>query len=405
MKILFLLTQDLESPSGFGRYFPLAKELVNLGHQVWISATHSDFKSIKETKFIKSGVHIHYVGPMHVLKKGSAKIHFSPGQLIFNASKSTWGLSIDAITAQADIVHICKPHPMNSIAGILTKLKKGQLYLDVDDYEMGYLDFRSNWQRKIVSYFEEIIPLQVDYLTVNSIFMMNRLVNKGLSSEKILYLPNGIDLERISAPQPEKLRNLKLRYDLEGKQVVSYIGSMNRVSHPVDLLLEAFAILLHHQPNTILLLVGGGDDYERLQQLPGKFGISQNVIFCGRISQAEVLSFYYISDLTVDMVADTDVGKARVPLKLFESLACGIPFVTADVGDRSMLLGSPPAGILTQPGDPVDLANGMNRLLSDSDLANKLVILGKKNVQQFSWKILAKKMESFYRQNLARAVS
>ena len=31
MRIIFLLTQDLESPSGLGRYWPLAKELARLG--------------------------------------------------------------------------------------------------------------------------------------------------------------------------------------------------------------------------------------------------------------------------------------------------------------------------------------------------------------------------------------
>jgi len=34
MRILFLLTQDLESPSGLGRYLPLAKELGKLGNTV-----------------------------------------------------------------------------------------------------------------------------------------------------------------------------------------------------------------------------------------------------------------------------------------------------------------------------------------------------------------------------------
>ena len=47
MRIHFLLTQDLESPSGLGRYFPMARELVRLGHQVTISALHSDYANLK----------------------------------------------------------------------------------------------------------------------------------------------------------------------------------------------------------------------------------------------------------------------------------------------------------------------------------------------------------------------
>jgi hypothetical protein len=45
-KITFLLTQDLESPSGLGRYWPMARYLAALGHQVKIGALHSNFNSL-----------------------------------------------------------------------------------------------------------------------------------------------------------------------------------------------------------------------------------------------------------------------------------------------------------------------------------------------------------------------
>lgn len=73
MKILFLLTQDLESPSGLGRYWPLARELAVLGHQICILALHADFDNLKTKKLVKDNVAIHYVGQMHVKKRNSNK--------------------------------------------------------------------------------------------------------------------------------------------------------------------------------------------------------------------------------------------------------------------------------------------------------------------------------------------
>jgi glycosyltransferase involved in cell wall biosynthesis len=392
MKILFLLTQDLESPSGFGRYYPLARELVTLGHQVFISATHSNFQTLQHKRFTKSGVHIHYVGPMHVLKKGNKKYYYSSGQLLIKSLQSTWGLSMDAMYSDVDIVHLGKPHPMNSIPGLLTKIKKNSLYLDVDDYELGYLDFRSPWQRKIVSFFEETIPKKVDFLTVNNMFMMNRLIVNGVPQEKILYLSTGIDLQRFSPPEQSKLQDLINQNKLHDKKVISYIGSMSRANHPVAFLLESFSLLVERNPDSVLLLVGGGDDFDRLQTISSELGIAQNVRFCGRIPPEESVNYYYISHLSVDPVLDTEGGKARVPLKLLESLACGIPFITADVGDRSLLLGDPPAGILTKPG-------GMEQILRDPELAKKLASYGRKQAQLYSWNYLAKKLEAFYLAN------
>ena len=40
MKIAFMLTQSLDSPSGLGRYGPLARELARMGHAVEVFALH-----------------------------------------------------------------------------------------------------------------------------------------------------------------------------------------------------------------------------------------------------------------------------------------------------------------------------------------------------------------------------
>ena len=46
MRILFILTQDLDSPSGLGRYRPMAEVLIQSGHQVRILALHPDFQNL-----------------------------------------------------------------------------------------------------------------------------------------------------------------------------------------------------------------------------------------------------------------------------------------------------------------------------------------------------------------------
>lgn len=55
-KILFLLTQDLASPSGLGRYFPIAKYLVEQGYQAEIGALHSDYENLSVRDVVVEGV-------------------------------------------------------------------------------------------------------------------------------------------------------------------------------------------------------------------------------------------------------------------------------------------------------------------------------------------------------------
>jgi hypothetical protein len=70
VRILFLLTQDLDSPSGQGRYLPLAQGLARLGHAVHIAALHADFASLTTTSAEEGGVQVEYVAPIVQMAKG-----------------------------------------------------------------------------------------------------------------------------------------------------------------------------------------------------------------------------------------------------------------------------------------------------------------------------------------------
>ena len=127
MRILFLLTQDLESPYGIGRCLPLARELVRLGHQIRIAALHSDFDSLESRQQTVDGLEIHYVAPMHVLKMGNLKSYYRPHQLIGVTLRATLALSWAALRYPTDIIFVGKPHPMNGIAGLLAKVLRQKL--------------------------------------------------------------------------------------------------------------------------------------------------------------------------------------------------------------------------------------------------------------------------------------
>ena len=75
-EILFLLTQDLESPSGLGRYRPMAKELAKRGFRVRILALHPDYENLEQKAQMVDGVELHYVSQMHVKKQGSKTSYF-----------------------------------------------------------------------------------------------------------------------------------------------------------------------------------------------------------------------------------------------------------------------------------------------------------------------------------------
>lgn len=397
MRILFLLTQDLESPSGLGRYLPLAKELGKLGHTVNIAALHSNYDSLDQTHFEIDGVQVDYVAPMHVKKSSDQKNFYSNPELLAVASRATWELSRSALNTQADIIHIAKPHPMNSMVGLLTQsLRNCTLYLDCDDYEAGSGNFQNKWQQKVVTFFEKQVPKRVKLVTTNTMFMKENLIQWGVLPERIVYLPNGVDRERFSPPAPAEVEILRKKLGLEKKKVIAYIGTLSLVSHPVDLLIETFRIVKQTVPESALLLVGGGEDIEKLKRQASEIGISHDIHFCGRVSPDTIPQYYALADVSVDPVYDNPAARGRSPLKLFESWACGVPFVTADVGDRRQLMDEPQAGLLSKPGDPDSLAVEIIRVLDSQELSTSLKQCGLERIKIYYWDVLVKRVEKVY---------
>lgn len=396
LKIAFLLTQDLSSPSGLGRYLPWAKELARLGHEVRIIALHPDYANLPENNSFVSGVFVEYVGQMHVKKRDSKKTYFSPPELIWVVLKATYKLFRATLAKPVEVLLVGKPHPMNSLAALLVKAiyRKVRLIVDCDDNEASSNRFTNQLQRRIVAWFERRVPNKAQIVTSNTYFTLNRLESLGVSRKKLLYVPNGIDEERFGPVDPKNVEELRFRLGLQGKMVISYIGSMSLPSHSIDILLNAFVYIEDQIPNAVLMLVGGGEDLDTLKTLAREWSIEDRVLFVGRVPPDDVPYYYAVSSVSVDPVYDNDAARGRCPLKIFESWACGVPIVTSDVGDRKLLIEKSKLGLLVEPGDSKALSIGIIDLLNSTKMHGSRLAFEASAIHDYSWSNLLSKFNS-----------
>lgn len=383
MKIAFVLTQSLDSPSGLGRYGPIARELVKLGHQVEIIALHYAWHQLPEKKFVEAGVRVNYVGQMHVMKEGSRKLYFSPIRLIQISFAAIIKLTSAIFQSDADIIHLGKPQPFNVLSARIAR-KKRKLYCDCDDYEAETNNFSNSWQKKIVRYFEDSIIHDMSGLTVNTEFTRRRYIQLGFPAERIQYVPNGIERSRFAGQC--NVKQLRKKWGIiPDMPVIMYVGTLGLLSHPVDLLLNAFQTVIQRLPETRLLLVGGGEDYDELQQLADHLNVAKQTIFTGRIHPDEIPKYLSFATVSVDPVYDNLIARARSPLKILESLAVGVPVVTSDVGDRCTLLANGSCGILVKAGDSQALANGLIDILQNKKARENMVSAALAFRNQWYW--------------------
>jgi len=392
LNITFFVNQSLECPAG-SRYFPIAKNLVKLGNKVNIIALHPNYSSLKQKYIVKDGVNIYYAGQMHVLKMGDKKIYLNKIQLLKVIFLSTLNMFLKGLKLRSDVIYVFKPQPINGSAAFLTKLfKRNKFFVDCDDYEANSNKFSSKIEKLAFVLFEDYLPRFADLVTIHNSFLINRYKKLGINEKKILYLPNGVETKFFRNINKNQILKIKNKFNLKNKKIILYFGSLSLKSgHAIDLLLKSFPMVKKKIKNSLLLLVGGGEDFTTLMDYVNKKKIN-SIIFAGRVDKNEIPNYLKIADLTVDPVYDDLSNKARFPLKILESMASGIPVVTSDVGDRKIIIKNRETGLLVKAGNIDELAHGIIKILSNKELSNYISRNSKILINKYDWKKIVTKL-------------
>jgi glycosyltransferase involved in cell wall biosynthesis len=159
-----------------------------------------------------------------------------------------------------------------------------------------------------------------------------------------------VDLDRF---QPRE-RDLVLvsRYGLRSAIVMLTVGRLATGERykGVDEVIDVMPRLLRQLPDLRYLIVGDGSDRARLEAKARAHGLSDYVIFAGRIAEAEKVAHYNLADVYVMPSYGEGFGIA-----LIEAAACGIPVVGSSVdGSREALLDGQ-LGRMVDPSNPDEL--------------------------------------------------
>jgi glycosyltransferase involved in cell wall biosynthesis len=143
----------------------------------------------------------------------------------------------------------------------------------------------------------------------------HRLVKWGVPNRKIITIPNGLEFDDL-AFDPDKREQARQALGIPADAFV--LGVMGRLdaAKRIDLAIEAAAPVLGDSCK--MLVVGKGDDYERLAATAASAGVADHVIFAGY--QADGVAMLSALDLYVSTSAQETFG-----LSTLEALANGMP--------------------------------------------------------------------------------
>lgn len=120
-------------------------------------------------------------------------------------------------------------------------------------------------------------------------------------------------------------------------------------------------------------IVGHGPLKDTLQASIERHGLQDRVALLGALDQHQILELYQSSDLfTLPCVVSATGDQDGIPVSLMEAMACQLPVVTTAVAGIPELVQHEQSGLLVRQADPSELADALERLITDPSLRRKL---------------------------------
>lgn len=254
----------------------------------------------------------------------------------------------------------------------------------VEGYDVGRLRksvyrLADRWSSKYVTRF----------IAVSGAIKKKLIEERGITADRITVVHNGVEFDKYDPglyEPADSRRSLGIPND---RKVVGTVGRLV-FQKGYRYLLEAAQKVLSKDEQVIFVIVGSGEEEERLKSLAQSLGISEACAFVGpRFDIANVMSAFEIFVLSSVLEG--------LPRTVIEAMAMARPIVATDIDGVREELRHEETGILVPPADSGSLAEAILMLLADREKAMRLGQAARRDAEQrFDIRLTLSKIETLY---------
>ncbi|WP_053075685.1 glycosyltransferase family 4 protein [Lysinibacillus sp. LK3] len=337
MKI-WILNHYAISPkfAGGTRHFDFAKELVNKGHEVTIFASSFNHFSRTETINYKSNSYF------KVVKEQGVNFVWIKTPTYFNSIKRiinifSFSIKLNSClknflaTEKPDLIIGSSVHPLTPLVGLrIAKLNSIPFYFEERDlWPQTFIDFKKMTKRNFLYRILLAIEKKLYRESDKIIFLFENAYRYaeqfGVKKDKVIYLPNGFDSNRVENQEyNEKLKKLLDQY--LDKKLCVYVGSIgiaNDVEKLVILAEEMKSDKEYH-----FLFFGDGPLKKQLIKVVKDKNI-QNISFFNPIPKNEILYILKHAHCGLLSIKNSPLYNWGMSMnKIYDYLSVGLPIIT-----------------------------------------------------------------------------
>ena len=245
--------------------------------------------------------------------------------------------------------------------------------------------------KPLVKWSEKYVFRKASFVSTHNEALRQYCIGLGAVPDKSSVIYPGIDTSRFFPAPPRQ--DLQTKFGIQPTdKVILFMGTIFRFSGLVELLTE-LAPALRLDKSTKFLILGDGEDFNRLHQLAITLGLQSQVIMPGRIEYDLLADYLRLGHVALLPFKQELVTHGALPGKVLQYLACGLPTIATPLdGLQSMI---PPNRGILYANDSQEMANMAIDLVSKPQVKKVLSELGiKLMIDLCNWPVQISLFES-----------
>jgi glycosyltransferase involved in cell wall biosynthesis len=370
----FLIVSQYFWPEEF-RINDLAFELVKKGHEVSVITGNPNypkgefnegygFKYLTETY---NGVKIFRV-PIFPRKNNSIMLVLNYLSFIFFG-----GVFAYFHKEKYDKVFSVNYSPITAILPAIVYCKKNKVKLSIwvqdlwPESIIAASKIQSKSIQKWIGKLVKFIYLNSDLIFVSNYDFKSSIIEKGISGEKIKFLPNWA--ENIYSSNKE-LKPVRKDFNIPDGFVIMFAGNLGE-AQDLDAVLKA-AELTKENHSIQWVFIGDGRKFKYLKETVTEKKLTKTVSLLGRYPTENMPSFFKLADMMLVSLKDEHIFSLTIPGKIQSYMASSKPILAMLNGAGSKVILEANCGIVANAGDYKKLAKNVLKsyTLSNEKLKN-----------------------------------
>ncbi|UGT54497.1 glycosyltransferase family 4 protein [Nocardia asteroides] len=221
-----------------------------------------------------------------------------------------------------------------------------------------------------------------DVVTYVSKYTRGRFASAFGPRAALEYLPPGVDPAEFR-PDPGARAELRARYGLGDRPTVLCLSRLVPRKGQ-DMLIVAMTEIRERVDGAVLVIAGGGPYEVKLRALADALGVSDSVVFTGRVPSGELAAHHTLADVFAMPCRTRGAGLDVEGLGIvyLEASATGVPVVAGSSGGAPETVREGETGLVVHGRSVEQISDAVVELLTDRDKAAAMGAAGRAWVEE-----------------------